>query len=190
MATQWSKETQAPPRDWINTDRSPTTNSFMLDLFGHPRVRKDYTQKYKSPNNPRLLKEIIWGVDVGFAPNAYGRVLKVSGLKPAVASLKEIIAAVRHNNPEVWAAMGTAGMLNCRLVRGSRKAISNHAWGSAIDLTFDGVIDRLGNGKTQAGLVAVYKTFHEHGWFWGAGFRREDSMHFEVSKEKLQEWYN
>ena len=43
-------------------------------------------------------------------------------------------------------------------------------------------------GKTQLGLTLLADFFNKEGWIWGAGFGREDSMHFEVSREKLLQW--
>ena len=80
------------------------------------------------------------------------------------------------------ADLGTAGMLCCRLVRGSATAISNHSWGTAIDLTLDGVLDVYGDDKVQYGLTLIAPIFNRHGWYWGAAFRTEDGMHFEGSK--------
>jgi len=73
-------------------------------------------------------------------------------------------------------------MLCCRYVRGSKKVISNHSWGTAIDLTIAGRLDPPGDGFTQVGLLKLYRFFREAGWYWGAGFRREDSMHFELAE--------
>ena len=76
-------------------------------------------------------------------------------------------------------------MLCARLVRGSTSASSNHSWGTAIDLTLDGVLDQRGDGRVQVGLTRIAPIFNRHSWFWGAGFRTEDGMHFEASDELL-----
>jgi len=95
---------------------------------------------------------------------------------------------IKRHDPEAYAQIGTAGMLCCRFVRGSKKSISNHSWGTAVDLTFGGEVDPRGDGKCQHGLVRVYRFFHAEGWFWGAGFSREDAMHFELADETVGEW--
>ena len=79
-------------------------------------------------------------------------------------------------------------MLCCRLMRGSANAISNHSWGTAIDLTLDGVLDQRGDDKVQFGLTLIAPIFNRHGWYWGAGFPTEDGMHFEGSAAKIGEW--
>jgi hypothetical protein len=75
-----------------------------------------------------------------------------------------------------------------RLIRGSRSSISNHSFATAIDLKLEGKLDGFGDGGTQFGLLIVAELFNEEGWFWGATYRREDSMHFEVGEETLRAW--
>ncbi len=66
--------------------------------------------------------------------------------------------------------------------------MSTHSYGLALDLNIDGVLDNFTDGKTQLGLTILADFFNEEGWVWGAGFSREDSMHFEVSRKQLDQW--
>jgi hypothetical protein len=50
------------------------------------------------------------------------------------------------------------------------------------------VTDRQGDGKVLRGLLALSPFFSQFGWYWGAEFPVEDSMHFEVSQEQLAKW--
>lgn len=113
---------------------------------------------------------------------------KVNGFDLAVESLKEVMADIRLEERDIFDALSTAGMLCCRFVRGSTSNISNHSWGTAVDLKIEGVLDRRGNDKVQVGLARIAPIFNRHGWFWGAAFTIEDGMHFEVSKQKMTEW--
>jgi hypothetical protein len=79
-------------------------------------------------------------------------------------------------------------MLNCRYVRGSTTSISNHSWGTAIDLGFDGRVDPWRDNKVYFGLTLIAPIFNRHGWYWGAVFRREDGMHFEASRSLAATW--
>ena len=79
-------------------------------------------------------------------------------------------------------------VLCCRLVRGSQSSISNHSWGTAIDLTLGGHLDAHGGGKTQFGLFEIHEIFNAHGFYWGAAFPKEDSMHFEASDQLIRRW--
>lgn len=148
----------------------------MLSLLGNPRG--SYDQECRAISNA-ALKALVVTESVG--------PFRVTGLKPAVDSLRDVISDIRAGQPEVFAGLGTAGMLCARFVRGSTTSISNHSWGTAIDLTLNGVLDRPGNGKTQAGLASIAPIFNRHKWYWGAAFPKEDAMHFELSDQKVRE---
>lgn len=149
----------------------------MTALIGKPREKM--TREHMPPTNPKLVKAIVTQ-DVG--------PFLVTGHTAAIASLKRIFANVYRKHPTLYAALGSAGMLNCRLVRGSKTAISNHAWGMAIDIKINDVLDTRGDGYCQRGLLELYPFFHEEGWYWGAEFGTEDAMHFEVSDETVRKW--
>lgn len=111
---------------------------------------------------------------------------RVTGFDLAVRSLKEVFADITKAYPDM--KLSSAGMLCCRYVRGSTSSLSNHSWGTAIDLKVDGVLDERGDGKVQSGLTLIAPIFNKHGWFWGAHFSTEDGMHFEISVQKLDKW--
>jgi hypothetical protein len=149
----------------------------MLTLMGNPRG--DYDDECREVTNPQL-RALIVHEDVG--------PFRARGLAPAVEALRAILADVVGSEPRVHAGLGTAGMLCARLVRGSATAISNHSWGSAIDLTLEGQLDGFADGGTQFGLLILAEYFNDEGWYWGAVYNREDSMHFEVGEETLRKW--
>ena len=109
-------------------------------------------------------------------------------IRPALNSLERIMERLRASEPDIHAALGTAGALCARLIRGSTASISNHSWGTAIDLKLEGQLDGFADGGTQFGLLLLAELFNEEGWYWGATYNREDSMHFEVSEEVLRRW--
>jgi hypothetical protein len=150
----------------------------MKSLLGVPRG--SFTRDCLPVTNPNL-SDLIRTADVG--------PFRVRGLAPAIESLQEVLAEVRTQQPEVFAGLGTAGMLCARLVRGSAASISNHSWGTAIDLTLNGLLDQRGDPQrtTQRGLLLIAPIFNRHKWYWGAGFPVEDSMHFELSDQKIRE---
>lgn len=152
----------------------------MLALLGSPRSSYDVDCQ---PVTNTTLKKLMVLEDVG--------PFRVTGLKPAVNDLGNIFADVKANNPKLYAALGSAGMLCCRLVRGTKTgAISNHAWGTAIDIKINDVLDRRGDGKVLQGLIELAPFFNKQGWFWGAGFGTEDGMHFEVGEERIRKFHN
>lgn len=164
----------------INVGVSSAKQATMLGVLGSPR--NDYDQICREVTNPRL-KPHIERADVG--------PFRVQGLRPAVASLKKILSEIAVTQPDVHASLGSAGMLCARLVRGTKtNAISNHSWGTAIDVTLDGDLDVRGDNRVQEGLTRIAPVFNRHGWFWGAGFRTEDAMHFEAGDDLIRKWQN
>jgi Putative peptidoglycan binding domain/D-alanyl-D-alanine carboxypeptidase len=164
--------------DSINQGVSSAKQTTMLGLLGNPR--DDYDDACREVTNPQI-RALIVHEDVG--------PFRVRGLAPGIELLRAIFADVMREEPDIHAGLGTAGMLCARLVRGSATSISNHSWGTAIDLTLDGVLDRRGDEKVQVGLARIAPIFNRHGWFWGAGFRTEDAMHFEASDELIRRWH-
>lgn len=156
-----------------------TPNSYMISRLGHPRIAIDYAEDCTSLTNDRL-KQRMETRKIG--------PIRVTMLKPALDSLEKVLARFKELEPELHDALGTAGGLCVRFVRGSRSAISNHSWGTAIDLTLKGSLDRQGDGRTQSGLIFLAQIFNKAGWYWGAGYRHEDSMHFEASRDLIDRW--
>lgn len=168
-----------PERRSVNDTLDPSGHAWLEDFFGSPRINGDYTQDCQEPDNPRLRANLELR-DVG--------PFRVRMLKPALDSLERIFARIRDEEPELHELLGSAGSLCGRLVRGSADRVSGHAYGAALDVTIAGSLDRMGDAKTQLGLVLLHEYFREEGWFWGVAFRREDSMHFEVSRQTLEAW--
>lgn len=165
-----------PPPGSINTGSSPCPTTWLIARYGRPRTLM--TQVCLPVTSP-FWKARMVTADVG--------VFRVTGHRKAVELLRGSLAKVKARRPVLYAVLGTAGMLCCRNVRGA-SVPSNHALGLAIDFTIDGEIDRRGDGLCLAGLLDLYSVLKEDGWFWGAEFRVEDSMHFEVSSEVVRGW--
>lgn len=166
-----------PASPTINQGLEAVTPRFMVDRLGSPR--QSYTADCQ-PMTDEVLRKHVTTASVGR--------FKVTGLTPAVDSLRNALVQVQREQPDVYAALGTAGMLCCRLVRGSKTAISNHSWGTAIDFTLNGLLDQRGNNKVQLGLTLIAPIMNRFGWYWGAAFRTEDAMHFEASRSLIDQW--
>lgn len=162
----------------FNPGLSCTDNRFMVATFGMPR--ESFSDNDQPVTNQALKKQLVTASVGPF---------RVTGLRPAVESLTAVMEDIRTERPEMHEALGSAGMLCCRYVRGSKTAISNHSWGTALDLKLNGLLDRRGDGMVQYGLTLIAPIFNRHGWYWGAAFRTEDAMHFEVSRGLLEKWY-
>ncbi|MBU3031513.1 M15 family metallopeptidase [Paracoccus marinaquae] len=152
-------------------------NRVMLEVLGPPR--DNYSTECQSVTQPRL-KSLLETRQIG--------PIRVTMVKPALDSLGRILAELQQSEPDIYNALGTAGAMCARLIRGSRTAVSNHSWGTAIDLKLEGQLDGFADGGTQFGLLLLAELFNKEGWFWGATYSREDSMHFEVGVETMRKW--
>jgi Putative peptidoglycan binding domain/D-alanyl-D-alanine carboxypeptidase len=161
----------------INPGLNAARQITMKTLLGTPRG--SFSKECKPVTNP-VLKALIRTENVG--------PFKVTGLAPMIEVLRAVFADIQAEEPEVFAGLGTAGVLCARLVRGSAASISNHSWGTAIDLTLNGKLDPRGdkNRTTQSGLARIAPIFNRHKMYWGAGFPIEDSMHFELSDQLIR----
>jgi len=159
-----------PPSNTFNIGLKAVSNSMMKSLFGMPR--DTFSQDCQPMNNAALKRNVVTDAVGSF---------KATGLRPAVMSLKQVYGEIASSYPQLAPRIGTAGMLCCRHQRRSQTAISNHSWGTAIDLTINGSLDKYGDGKVQFGLTLIAPIFNRHGWYWGAAFGTEDGMHFEAS---------
>ncbi|WGJ16082.1 peptidoglycan-binding protein [Methylocapsa sp. D3K7] len=161
----------------INPGLNGVSNRLALSVLGNPR--STYTSNCQDITNPALAPRMVTDSVGPF---------RVRGLEKAVESLKLVMNDIKLKQPAVYAVLGSAGMLCCRLVRGSNHSISNHSWGLALDLNIKGILDQRGDGKVQFGLTLIAPIFNSYNWFWGAGFPTEDGMHFEVSEQLLLSW--
>jgi hypothetical protein len=167
----------------INPGLHSAKNSTMLQILGRARENFDHTCR---PATRDPVKSLLVTADVG--------PFRVTGIKPAVDSLREVLAEVKLAHSDVHAVLSTAGMFCARLIANSQ-SISNHSWGTAVDISVGGILDGAqtrsarSDGRTLAGLAAIAPFFNRAGWYWGAGFSTfEDGMHFEVAEETIRRW--
>ena len=161
----------------LNLGLTVPTPSFLIDTLGRPR--ETLTDNCDPMENARL-KALLTTRQVG--------PIEVTMLEPALESLARIFETIQSVDPDLYARINTAGALCVRRIRGSVSSVSTHSFGLAVDINIDGVLDTLGDGRTQLGLTILSDFFNAEGWVWGAAYSREDSMHFEVSREKVAEW--
>jgi len=161
----------------VNKGLSVASPSFLEAALGRPRAV--LSDRCEAMTNEKLASLLVLE-EVG--------PIRVHMVQPAVDSLTRVFENVRNTDPDLYARINTAGSLCIRQIRGSKGRTSTHSFGLSVDLNIDGHLDTLGDGKTQLGLTILADFFITEGWFWGAGFTREDSMHFEISREKFEEW--
>jgi hypothetical protein len=165
--------------DRLNVNRGLVVagSRYLVKKLGSPR--ETLSQECQPMTNKKLAASLVVA-DVG--------PVRVQMLEPAVESLRRVFEAVRRADPDLYAQIRTSGSLCVRHIRGSDSSISTHSFGLSVDLNIDGTLDNFTDGKTQLGLTILADFFREEGWVWGAGFSREDSMHFEVSRKQLDRW--
>jgi hypothetical protein len=171
---------KAKVKDYIkdyNTGLASAGNATMQALYGAPR--EDYSQECQPVTNKDLAKRIV-SKNVG--------PFTVPGLDKAVESLTTVMKSVLKDERLVYRALGNVGMACARNTRGSTTAISNHSWGTAIDLTVDGDLVPRGENTFQLGLLRISSIFNDNGWYWGLGFKTTDSMHFEIGEALVKSW--
>ena len=161
----------------VNQGLVVSSPRYMVEKLGRPReVLSDDCQ---GMTNQTLADKVVLE-DVG--------PIRVQMLAPAVESLRRVFDNVQRADPDLFARINSSGSLCVRRIRGSTNSMSTHSFGLAVDLNIDGVLDNFTDGKTQLGLTILADFFREEGWVWGAGFSREDSMHFEISRKQLDQW--
>lgn len=79
-----------------------------------------------------------------------------------------------------------AGSFVPRFIRGSRKTLSNHSFGSAFDINVAwnplGAVPALVGQKGS--VRELVQIANKNGFYWGGHFTRKDGMHFEVAQIK------
>lgn len=172
-----------PNRKSMNTGLSAAKVSTLVAIFG---AFNNLPVNCSAPKNPKVKSQLVTQSVGPF---------RVTGIKPAVESLKRIMAKVKKEHPDLYPLIGTAGMACYRKVRGGESP-SNHSAGTAIDITIGGVLPAMDYSPETPdlipnGFVVLYAYFHAEGWFWAAGYAgdRVDAMHFEVADETLKRWH-
>ncbi len=166
-----------PDRRTLNKGFTVATPTFLEGFLGSPsETLGDTCAEMTNPTLAALLRTENVGP------------INVRMLEPAVESLRRIFDEVARTDKDLLDRIATSGSLCVRQIRGTVGRASTHAFGLAVDINIDGKLDVFGDGKTQLGLLIMKDFFLAEGWVWGAGYGREDSMHFEVSQEKLEEW--
>ena len=173
-----------PKASTVNMGLASPKRSTLRRVLGEPR--SSYTGHCQQITGP--LKKRIVTKSVG--------PFKCTGVDVAVGALKDILADVKGELPDLYEILGTAGMTCARRVKIRQpdgtiklgKNPSNHSWGLAVDIKLKGNLDRQGDNKCYRGLLILSRYFNAAGWYWGVSFPTEDAMHFEVAESTLKRW--
>ncbi len=177
ISNQYAQVVLVADRRNLNKGLTVPSPTWLTQAFGAPTAA--LTDDCGPMTNPRLAALLV-SEQAGPIP--------VKMLKPAIESLRVIFQKIQMADPDLYARINTAGSLCVRNIRGATGSASTHSFGLAVDVNIDGVLDTLGDGRTQLGITIMSDFFNADGWVWGAAYGREDSMHFEVSKEKVEQW--
>jgi hypothetical protein len=177
VPTEAMTESMLLAKTRFNKGITQPRNKTMMALLGPPR--DSYSTDCQPVTNAGL-KALMETRKVG--------PIEVTMLRPALDSLQRVMDRLKASDPDIYDSVGTAGAFCARFIRGSTTSVSNHSWGTAVDLTLQGKLDPFADGGTQFGLLILAEYFNDEGWFWGAAYNREDSMHFEVGEETLNAW--
>lgn len=171
----------------FNVGLHSPTESTMRSLLGSPDAAGLDTSCDHNDNASDVVKKLLVLASVG--------PFRVQGIRPAVESLTRVFAAVPQANTDLFQEIANGGMLCVRFRKPTSgaisQALSNHSWGTAIDITVDGLYPtHRPDHEIPLAIATLIKPFNDEGWYSGVGFGAgaEDDMHFEVADETLHKW--
>jgi hypothetical protein len=166
----------------INKGLSSAKEETMISLLGSPQ--RPLTTVGQNERASSLVKR---NLDL----KRMSPLFRLQGIEPAVADVKTVLAQAFAAEPDLESVLSTEGMLSVRMRKptdGSVSTkISNHAWGTAVDFKIIGFDAPADTRHTVPRFIAILiPLFNAAGWYSGVGFH--DTMHFEVSEERIREW--
>lgn len=166
----------------LNAGLHSATEATMISVLGSPIMPLTIVDQ------PNRVSPVVKPLLV---TKAVTKNIRVTGIKPAVDSLQQVLDQVRQSQPDLIDVLGTAGMINVRLRKPTTgppsTEISNHAWGTAIDFNIDKQKPPGNTGKqVPLGIAILVPFFNKARWFSGISFA--DAMHFEASDELVHQW--
>lgn len=170
----------------INAGLRSAQEETMISLLGSPQT------PLTTHDQPDKASPLVKALKVTEKLSAN---IKATGIRPAIASLGQVlekaIAQEAEDGHNFDAVLDDAGMLVVRYRKPTNghpsTKISNHSWGTAIDLRIVGH-DAPGNthGMIPRFIAVLLPFFNQAGWYSGIGFA--DTMHFEVADSTIHKW--
>jgi hypothetical protein len=166
----------------INKRLTSAQEQTMISLLGSPHM--PLTTVGQNERASDLVKRNV--VTERMTP-----LFRLTGLKLAIDDVKAVLAKAFAKEPDLESVLSTEGMLSVRMRKPTDGSISthvsNHAWGTAVDFKIVGFEAPANTGHTVPRFIALLiPLFNDAGWFSGVGFN--DTMHFEVSEERIRKW--
>jgi hypothetical protein len=166
----------------INEGIHSAQENTMISVLGSPRL--PLTTDCQNARASDIVKAALVKKNVT-------DILRLEGLKPAMQSATDTLAAVFKDFPDLKEVLVTGGMFCTRYRKptsGKKSThISNHSWGTAIDFGIYGYKLPGNTGNYVPRFIAVLLPyFNRAGWYSGIAFN--DTMHFEVADETIRKW--
>jgi len=170
----------------INAGLRSAQEETMISLLGSPQVP---LTTHDQPDRASPLVKAL-KVTKKLSDN-----IKATGIRPAITSLSQVlekaIAREAKDGHNLNAVLDDAGMLAVRYRKPTSghpsTKISNHSWGTAIDLR---IVGHDAPGSTHQMIprfiAVLLPFFNEAGWYSGIAFA--DTMHFEVADSTIHKW--
>lgn len=165
----------------MNSGLTSPPSSRLFGIFGTP-----------GPANNGGLADVTSGLLRRHVESDTIEGMRVELLSTMANALRAAFENVRAaGRDDLLVGLKTAGTLVLRGQHGTSGFVwSNHAFGIAIDFYYGSGPIPQGDLHTYQGILDLYPFFHQQKLYWGAGYHtasRRDSMHFELSLEKLEE---
>jgi hypothetical protein len=161
-------------------------NEARMKIFGH----FDYvaTPTKKNPEKIKVLgdwkeKHIVKVIHPAFTEALQGKYSTIYWHKAVEHQLRGFLDAIYKEGLHKR-IISYSGSYYPRFIRGSRKTLSNHSWGTAFDI--NAPQNWLGRQPAKIGekgcVLELVPIANEFGFYFGGHFRRKDGMHFEIAK--------
>lgn len=165
----------------LNAGLSSAREQTMISCLGSPQL--PLTTNDSPERASPLVKKLQTAKKIGN--------VSAFGIAPAIDSLTDVLTKAFAEITDLKKNLRGDGMLAVRLRHPTSglpsTKISNHAWGTAIDLKLDGMDPPGATGDKIPYFIAVLVPyFNTAGWYSGIGF--QDDMHFEVSDQQIWRW--
>lgn len=177
MPIDYTQIVPAPKASDVNTGVEPCPTQLIIQRRGMPR--RELSSTCMPATSPYWSKRMVTK-DVG--------PFRATGFEPFLDFLASRFALVKRAKPDLYAVLGSAGVLCIRHVRGRPGVLSNHGFGMAWDGKISGIIDPRGDGLVQVGMLELWKIIKCPELYWGVEFRVEDGMHIEASRKLVMDW--
>jgi hypothetical protein len=183
-ACDWSTRVAIPAANTFNQGVSQAGSTWMRSNVGNiPQPPCSNASPYTFYNSTVPASYRAQIETRSFGPN-----ITITAHRATLDRLQTAFDQFRAYNAEAFGQLRSAGGFGVRQTINNgvcNGGISNHSWGTAVDLYFGTHVDPAGDDLTQAGAVQLASYMNMNGFYWGAGFGNRDDQHFELGQEAI-----